>query len=67
MISTTIFICLLSEKQQELVKEKIKKFQVNINSQNLEENIKNAMDGRLCDLEDNIDIEELIKELIIIN
>ena len=67
-ISNTTHICRLTDKQQEIVKSKIVEF---LKSEGYSESemtdiVKNAMDGRLCDLEDNLNVNALITELEVI-
>lgn len=58
-----IFICQLSAKQQEVVKKTIENFLISINHEYTEKNMEETMNGRLCDLEDDINLNELIKKI----
>ena len=53
MLKGTEFICCLDEGQQKQIEDAIRK----VPGADIEE----AMSGRLCDLEDNIDWREILK------
>lgn len=65
-MNTKTFICELTEEQQQVVRQKIEEV---LNKDYprpmgvIQTEVANAMDGRLCDLEDNIDVDVLMEEL----
>jgi hypothetical protein len=64
MIKTTTFVCQLPLEVQSKIEEAIVTFCKQNNYDNVEEILENAMEGRLCDLEENIDIESILMGLI---
>lgn len=61
-MNTTIFICQLPTELKEEVKKRINAFldEEGYEGEEAEEILENAMNGRLCDLEDCIKISDLI-------
>lgn len=61
-MKTTIFICQLPQATQEEIKTDIVNFLITegYSQEKIMEIVNNAMDGRLTDLEDNIDIEKYL-------
>ncbi|MBZ9622871.1 hypothetical protein G9F71_008395 [Clostridium sp. FP2] len=65
MKKRSIFICQLTTYEQQQIKESIENFLINNGYENrLEEITQNAMDGRLCDLEDDLSIENIIPSIL---
>lgn len=63
-MNTTIFIAELSNENQEKIKKMIIEFLTTEGYENkkIQEIIENVMNGRLCDLEEFIDIEPFLKK-----
>ena len=62
-LTKTTYICKLSEQTQNEIKKHILQFlgKEGYTKEEQKEIIKNAMNGRLCDIEENIDITKYIK------
>lgn len=63
-MNTSLFICQLSKQNQEKIRKKIIKFLKDEEYEDTEikEISNNAMDGRLCDIEEFIKITQFIEE-----
>ena len=63
MISTKTFICQLSKPAQRKIKKRVYNFLYNYGyrGEALRNAVNNAMCGRLCDLSENININDIIK------
>lgn len=61
-MNTTTFICQLDSNTKDEVEKRIKNFlsEEGYEGEEAEEILENAMNGRLCDLEDCIKISDLI-------
>ena len=61
-MKTTTFICQLQQSTQEKIKKDIINFLISegYDKEKQQEIVNNAMDGRLTDLEDNINIEKYL-------
>lgn len=62
MIKTTTFICQLPIKTQDAIKADVENYLKleGFSGQKLQEALQNALDGRLTDLEENIDISKYL-------
>ena len=62
MIKTTTFICQLPIKIQDAIKADVENYlkSEGFSGQKLQEALQNALDGRLTDLEENIDISKYL-------
>jgi hypothetical protein len=63
MINTNMFICQLPQNAQNIIKEEIINFLKSEGLDNIEEITKNAMDGKICDLEDNLNVSVLLNKI----
>lgn len=63
-MSSTVFICILPQSVQEQIRQEIFQFLLRegYTMAKIKEITENAMDGRLCDLEDNINIRKYLGE-----
>ena len=62
MIKTTTFICQLPQATQNAIKADVENYlkSEGFSGQKLQEALQNALDGRLTDLEENIDISKYL-------
>lgn len=65
MLKTTTFICELSKKEQIIIKNELLSFleSEGYEDSEVEEILNNAMDGRITDLEDNLNVTELLNKI----
>lgn len=61
-MSTTIFICQLPEEKQKAIEKAITNFLklYGYSKQEIPEIVQNAMNSRICDISDNINVYEFI-------